>query len=63
MISIRNIASLTKLVRLQANPMASFSNNWKERDEAAEKVYISRAESNSFIYPIRINHEETAQKD
>lgn len=49
MISIRNFASLTKLVRLQANPMASFSNNWKERDEAAEKVYISRAESNPFI--------------
>jgi len=43
MISIRNIASLAKIIRLQPKQMASFADNWKDRDEAAEKVYISRA--------------------
>ena len=31
-------------------PMALSSNNWKDRDEAAEKVYITRKESTSCIY-------------
>lgn len=45
MISFRNIAFLTRIIRLQPKQMASFADSWKERDEAAEKVYITRAES------------------
>jgi hypothetical protein len=43
MISFRNIASLAKTIRLQPKLMANFADNWKERDEAAEKVYITRS--------------------
>lgn len=35
MISLRNIASLARIVKLQPKQMASFADNWKERDEAA----------------------------
>ncbi len=35
MISFRNIASLTRIVKLQQKQMALFADKWKERDEAA----------------------------
>ena len=62
MISFRNIASLTRIIRLQPKQMASFADSWKERDEAAEKVYITRAESKLSSY-IRVNHEEALKKN
>lgn len=44
MFSLRRVAtSLTR--NLQRPIMMPFSDTWKERDEAAEKVYISQAES------------------
>lgn len=44
MISLRKISAL--LFKPTTSRVAmSFSNNWKDRDEAAEKVYISQAES------------------
>jgi hypothetical protein len=46
MISLRKIASLA--VKLPFRNVAPFAGgNWKDRDEAAEKVYISQAESNN----------------
>ncbi len=45
------ISSLRKLttvaLNLQLRPVYRFADNWKDRDEASEKVYISQAESNS----------------
>lgn len=45
------ISSLRKLtsvaLNLQLRPVYRFADNWKERDEASEKVYITQAESNS----------------
>jgi hypothetical protein len=44
------LKSTTKLAiaRLTTKPAALFAgDSWKERDEAAEKVYINRRESNS----------------
>ncbi len=50
MIALRNIASLIKTVKIQPKVIAPFSSDkWKERDEAAEKVYISKAESNHIL--------------
>lgn len=44
MFSLRRLT--TSLTRgLQRPVMMPFSDTWKERDEAAEKVYISQAES------------------
>jgi hypothetical protein len=63
MISIRNIASLAKIIKLQPKQMASFADSWKDRDEAAEKVYITRAESIIIIYHDRINNEKIVKKD
>ena len=48
MISLRKIASFGRIIKLQKNQVALFSDNWKERDEAAEKVYITRAESKLY---------------
>lgn len=30
-------------------PLFYFANNWKDRDEASEKVYITEAESNLYV--------------
>lgn len=47
------------LVRAFTRPSAIFRNsNWKERDEAAEKVYISQKESNPCS-SLRVDIEET----
>lgn len=62
MISLRKIANFGRIIKLQQKQVALFADNWKERDEAAEKVYITRAESNLFWY-FRINHEKTPQKN
>lgn len=36
--------------RLVMTPAANFAgDNWKDRDEAAEKVYINRKESTYFL--------------
>lgn len=43
------ISSLRKLAftacTLQARPLYRFGDNWKDRDEAAEKVYINQHDS------------------
>lgn len=62
MISFRKIVSLAKVFKIQPKQVAFFADNWKERDEAAEKVYITRAESN-LHFKVRINHEETFEKN
>ncbi len=50
MIALRNIASLVKTIKIQPKVIAPFSSDrWKERDEASEKVYISKAESNNIL--------------
>jgi hypothetical protein len=60
MFSLRRLTtSLTK--SLQRPVMMPFSDTWKERDEASEKVYISQAESTSQNN-FRINHQETFEK-
>lgn len=47
------ISSLRKLtsvaLSLQMRPAMRFADNWKDRDEASEKVYISQAESKHNI--------------
>ena len=43
MIALRNIVCLAKNIKLQPKQIATFSDSWKDRDEAAEKVYITRA--------------------
>ncbi len=50
MIAFRNIACLAKNIKLQPKLIAPFSDAWKDRDDAAEKVYITRAESKRFNY-------------
>jgi len=48
MINLRKITSL--FIRAIPKTKYTFSDKtWKERDESAEKVYISQAESNKFI--------------
>ncbi len=48
------------LNRLIMTPLNAFAGDqWKDRDEAAEKVYISRKESNIGLI-FRINVEEVA---
>jgi len=48
MINLRKIATL--FIRTIPKTNYTFSDKtWKERDESAEKVYISQAESNKFI--------------
>jgi hypothetical protein len=43
------ISSLRKLtsaaLTMQTRPVYRFADNWKDRDEASEKVYITEAES------------------
>lgn len=47
------ISSFRKLTAvalcLQTKPVYFSSDNWKDRDDAAEKVYISTAESNTWV--------------
>lgn len=43
MIGLRNIACLVQKIKLQPKQIATFADQWKDRDEAAEKVYITRA--------------------
>ena len=45
--SFRKAASFA--YKLQVQPSYRFADNWKDRDEASEKVYISQAESRSFL--------------
>jgi hypothetical protein len=45
--SFRKLTSLA--VTLQTRPVYFASDNWKDRDDAAEKVYISQAESRSYV--------------
>lgn len=42
--SFRKLTSVA--LALQTKPVYFSSDNWKDRDDAAEKVYISSAESN-----------------
>jgi len=45
--SLRKLSIMT--INLQKRPIALFSkDNWKDRDEASEKVYISQTESTCF---------------
>ena len=43
--SFRKLTSVA--LALQTKPVYFSSDNWKDRDDAAEKVYISTAESNA----------------
>ena len=53
-------ATRCALNRLIMTPLNTFSGDqWKDRDEAAEKVYISRKESNIGLI-FRIDVEEVA---
>lgn len=62
MISLRKIATFGRIIKAQQKQVALFSDSWKERDEAAEKVYITRAESKVYIN-VRINDEEAFEED
>ena len=43
MIAFRNMANLaTSTLKLQSKQVMCFSDSWRDRDEAAEKVYITR---------------------
>lgn len=54
MFGLRRLTStLTK--SLQKPIVMPFADTWKERDEAAEKVYISQAESRFLSY-LRVNN-------
>jgi len=45
--SLRKLSIMA--INLQKRPIALFSkDNWKDRDEASEKVYISQTESTCF---------------
>ena len=47
--ALRKISMVAICMQLAYRPLARFSgDNWKDRDEAAEKVYISQAESILF---------------
>ena len=47
---IRSVARPLILNSLrQSTPMFMSSDSWKDRDEAAEKVYITRKESKSVL--------------
>lgn len=44
MLALKNIFSLSKTIKLQNVAVMSFSKDaWKDRDDAAEKVYITRS--------------------
>jgi hypothetical protein len=44
MIALRTFSLLAKSIKSQTVISAAFSSeNWKDRDDAAEKVYITRA--------------------
>ena len=44
MLALKNIFSLSKSIKLQKVALMNFSKDaWKDRDDAAEKVYITRA--------------------
>ena len=59
-----NIIRQTTRIMLSNNKALCyrFSDSWKERDEAQEKVYITRKESNSLLYP-RGHDEKAFRKD
>lgn len=48
MLSLRRISTLLFNQPTRRIAMSFSSNNWKDRDEAAEKVYISQAESKHY---------------
>lgn len=52
-INIWMISSFRKLtsvaLTMQTRPLYRFADNWKERDEASEKVFISQSESSSLL--------------
>jgi hypothetical protein len=49
MLSLRRISNLVFNQPCGRIAMSFSGNNWKDRDEAAEKVYISQAESNDYV--------------
>jgi hypothetical protein len=54
MISLRKISAIVFKPTTSRVAM-NFSNNWKDRDEAAEKVYISQAESKYYTIQRRLS--------
>lgn len=48
--------------KLPFTPRYPFSDVWKDRDEAAEKVYITKSESTPPLI-IRINHEKITRQN
>ena len=59
--ALRKISMAAVRMQLAYKPLARFSgDNWKDRDEAAEKVYISQAES-TLSLP-RGNHQKIAKE-
>jgi hypothetical protein len=62
MIALRGLANIAKNIKIQPKQVAYFSDSWKDRDEAAEKVYISRSES-TYALNLRGNYEEAAQEN
>ena len=49
MLSFRRITNLVFNQPTRRIAMSFSGNNWKDRDEAAEKVYISQAESKNYV--------------
>jgi hypothetical protein len=49
MLSLRRISTLVFNQTTRRLAMSFSANNWKDRDEAAEKVYISQAESKNYV--------------
>lgn len=45
--SFRKLTSLA--LSMQTRPFYCFADNWKDRDEASEKVFISQSESSSLL--------------
>ena len=44
MLALKNMIGLSKAIKLQKIPLMNFSKDaWKDRDDAAEKVYITRS--------------------
>lgn len=56
------LKKFTPLLRLTTrSPAFFFADNWKERDEASERVYITEAESN-FCHDRRGHAQKTAEE-
>ena len=55
MLSFRRITNLVFNQPTRRIAMSFSGNNWKDRDEAAEKVYVSQAESNTYLIQSKLS--------